>query len=398
MPTEAYDASGFDHFDPALKEDPYPTYEGLRSACPVARSDRHGGYWVLARYQDVYDALRDPITFSSFPNGVPTSSRSDRRIPLEIDPPEHGKYRQLLAPYFSPRAADEQEDAVRKVAVELISKFERRGRCELVEDFARPLPTLVFTGMMGLPMDHAGLFYDWEERIIRPPHENAAEVRATAVQEMYDYIDEMLIQRRSEPARDDLIGVLLASELDGRPLTDTELRELCWLLIEAGLDTVQAAISNSIITLCARPDLQDRLRRDPAVIPTAIEEFLRYESHVSMGRTLTRDTEFAGAKMRAGDRVLVVPGAADRDPAQFDEPDAIGFDREDKRHLAFGAGPHRCLGSHLARLEMRVAFEELHRRLGPYRIAAGERVERADPGFVRSTIRVPLEFDVVTDD
>ena len=102
--------------------------------------------------------------------------------------------------------------------------------------------------------------------------------------------------------------------------------------------------------------------------------------------------------MRAGDRVLVVPGAADRDPAQFDEPDAIGFDREDKRHLAFGAGPHRCLGSHLARLEMRVAFEELHRRLGPYRIAAGERVERADPGFVRSMIRVPLEFDVVTDD
>jgi hypothetical protein len=383
----------FDHFDPALTEDPHAVYQRLRT-CPRPYSDRHGGFWVFTRHEDVYGAVRDPKLFSSFPNGVPSSSRTSRHIPLELDPPDHAKYRLLLAPMFSPRATATMADSVRRTASTLIAAFADQGSCELVAQFSRPLPTQVFAEMMGLPVGDAHLFEEWIELIIRPPLENAAAIREQASRAVYDYLARLLAERAGQPARDDLIGVLLRSQVDGRGLNQHEMLEMCWLLFEAGLDTVQAAIGHAVLLLAADAELQDRLRRNPEDVPAAIEEFLRYESHVSMGRTVTTETDFHGYRLRRGDRVLVVPAGADRDEGYFESPDRVDVDRADKRHLAFGAGPHRCLGSHLARLEMRIALEQLHAHLGPYRLDPDRPVVRARPGFVRSFTSLPLRFEV----
>jgi cytochrome P450 len=254
----------------------------------------------------------------------------------------------------------------------LVDGFASAGACDLVADFAKPLPTTIFVGMMGLPYAEASQLLTWNDALLHA-YDNP-DARREAATNIDRYLADAVDRRRSGggPA-DDLIGVLLSARIGDRPITDEEILDCLFLLLIAGLDTVTAMLGFSFWTLARRPDLQRRIVEDPAVVEDAVEELLRAHAIVNPARTATADTTIAdGVEVHAGDRVLLATALATRDPAEFEHPDLIDFDRKENRHLAFGAGPHRCLGSHLARIELRVALQEFHQRIPPYRLAPGQ--------------------------
>ena len=359
------------------------------------RSERYGGYWVLTDAADIRDAFQRPELFSSRITGIPPTPRPRRLLPLELDPPEHGLYRHPLAAVFSPKAAAEMEPAIRRTCAGLVDALAGRGRCEFLADFAVPFPTTIFVELLGLPAAEAGRFAAWNRALLHSHDE--PEVRAAAKAQIAGYLDELVDRRMAEVAggqgsTDDLFAVLASAEVDGRPLERAEIFDYAFLLFIAGLDTVTAALGFSFAYLAAHPDHRTALAADADLIPAAVEELLRAFSVVNPARTVTRDATFAGACLREGDRVLLSTVLANRDPAEFDDPTGVRFDRAANRHLAFGAGPHRCLGSHLARCELRVALEEFHRRIPDYRLADGA-VIRAHGGGAMGIDQLPLTWE-----
>lgn len=387
-------ARHFDTLDPSIWDDPYPIYAKLRQ-CPIARSDLHGGYWILSRYEDVLFAYERPEIFSSFPNPIPEEFGRDRKlIPLEIDPPEHVGYRHILAPLFAPPRINLLEPEIRKETNALIDSFLDRGGCEFIEEFAKPLPTTVFLHLVGWPLEDAELFTRWNEEII---HGVAGDLAATlAVREeaglaLYSYFAE-IIDARTEQRQEDVVSYLLdATYDDERPLTQFEILDMVFLFLIGGLDTTKSVLGNSFAYLAEHPEHRRQIASDPGVIRSAIEELMRWETPVAPGRRVARDFVMHGVELKEGDRVLLLPGATGRDEGEFPDADRVILDRHPNRHLAFGAGIHRCAGSHLARLTLRVAFEEFHRRIPDYRIPAGGRIVR-HVGHVRGVDRLPLEF------
>jgi cytochrome P450 len=385
----------FSPHDPALFADPYPTYELLRTKCPVARSEMHDGFWIVSKYEDVHFVCSHPELFSSHPAHIPPNMGQDRPvIPLEIDPPDHAKYRQILAPVFAPRRMEALEVKIRTTVNAMIDTFIERGRCEFISELAEPLPTHIFLEMMDWPVSDAPRFHAWKDVIIHgvPGDEEASlEARVEAGTALYTYFAEVLDDRMESP-RDDIMTLLMEASFGGeRPLSQFEVLDIVFLLLIAGLDTTTGALGNAFVHLSQRPDLRDRLVADPALIPSAVEEMLRYESHVATGRRVLSDVSVRGMEFKQGDRVLVLFGSASRDEDEFPAADDIVLDRSPNRHVAFGVGPHRCVGSHLARLESVIAFEELHRRLPDYRLAPGSTPEQ-QLTFVRTTRRLDLEF------
>ena len=386
----------FSPHDPAHFADPYSTYELLRNKCPVARSDMHDGFWIVSKYEDVHYVCQHPEIFSSNPAHIPPNMGQDRPvIPLEIDPPDHAKYRQILSPVFSPPRMQALEGKIRTTVNAMIDEFIERGRCEFISDLAEPLPTHIFLEMMDWPVSDAAQFHAWKEVIIHgvPGDEEATlAARMEAGLALYTYMAEVLDDRTESPRQDDVMTLLIDSTFGNeRPLTQFEVLDITFLLLIAGLDTTTGALGNSFVHLSQRPDLRDRLVAEPALIPSAIEEMLRYESHVMTGRRVTCDVTVRGTEFKEGDRVLVLFPSASRDEDEFPAAADIVLDRNPNRHLAFGVGPHRCIGSHLARLELVVAFEELHRRLPDYRLAPGSTPQQ-QLTFVRTTRCLELEF------
>lgn len=387
-------ARGFDVHDPRLADDPYPTYAHLRRSCPVGHSDRHGGFWILSRYEDIYEVCRQPEIFSSNPAAIPANMGQARpMIPLEADPPDHTRYRRILAPVFSPGGAAALEPEIRRAVTMLIDGFIERGSCDLIADFAAQLPPIVFLQFMQWPMEDAPRFLEWTDRIIRGDEGSVddAGVREQAGAALYGYFAEMMAARVRDPG-DDFVSYLMSASFGGeRPLTQYEVLDIVFNFLIAGLDTTRAALGNAFAYLASHPEQRDRLVAEPAVIPRAIEELLRWDSLLATGRTVTRDVEVRGTRMRKGDRVMVLFGSASRDEDAFDRADEVDFDRVPNRHMGFGNGPHRCPGSHLARVELRVAFEELHRRLPDYRHAPGGTVRR-NLGHIKAVLELPLVF------
>jgi cytochrome P450 len=355
------------HSDPAFLADPYAGLDQVRRD-RVFFSESQGGYWVLTTIEDIRAALQRPEVFSSREFAIPTGVYPRTMRPLALDPPEHGRYRQPLAPLFAPAAVATREAEMRRVAVGLIESFVADHAADLVEALARPFPTTVFVSMLGLPPDEAATFERWNHDLLHAYGE--PEIRAAAAGSILTYLGQVVAERMASAAPSgDLFDVLLAARIDDRPLTHDEVLDYAFMLFIAGLDTVTAVLGFSLKCLASQPQLQKELRADPSVIPAAVEELLRAHSIVNTARVVTTDTPFAGVQLRAGDRVLLATALASRDPAEFDDPAEVRFDREVNRHLAFGAGPHRCLGSHLARLEMRVVIEELVGRLPVFAIA-----------------------------
>ena len=367
----------FDIHDDDLTPKVYERYDELRRSCPVAWSPHHGGHWVLTRYADIHEVNRCPEIFSNNPVAIPPNLGQDQPlIPLEIDPPDHTGYRHILTPLFSPARMNALEPTIRRLVTDLIDGFAARGECEFIEEFARPLPTQAFLGLMGWPQEDAPQLLKWTQDIIEGKpggtDEESNEVRTAAGLEVYTYFAELLDNAYENPG-DDIISQLTRATFNGeRELSQFEILNIVFIVMIGGLHTVTGTLGNCLIHLAEHPDQRDRLAADPALIPSAVEELLRWESIVAPARRVTAPVTINGVEMQPGDRVLLVLGSAGRDPEEFPDADEVILDRDPNRHLAFGSGPHRCLGSHLARIELKVALEEIHRRLPDYQLVGGE--------------------------
>src|SRR5215468_8245882 len=390
-------ARTFHLYNEELQDDPYPQIDQLRAQCPVAHSDLYGGFWVVTRYQDCRYVLQHPELFSSVQNIVPHTQTTavGPDIPTQIDPPDHGKYRQILNPLLSPRVVAALEPRMRTLVGEMIDGILATGRCDFLADFAVPYPSLIFVPLMGLPESDLDTFLDWKNKILHTTDEaRRAEVFATVNTELQAYFTAVFQERRrrADPG-DDVIGQLVQARFDGeRPLTLEEFVGMACLLWGAGLDTVTAQLSPAIHHLAAHRDLRDELAADASLIPTAVEELMRFDSLVNDCRKATADVELGGQTIKAGDMVMVMYGAAGRDPEQFPDPYRIDFRRYPNRHFGFGGGIHRCAGSHLARVELRVAMEEIHTRMPRYAPDPGRPVQRHF-GYVRGLDSLQLVLE-----
>lgn len=366
---------------------------------PVVYSTAHGGHWVVTRYKEIHEVLRDPETFSSHPNNIVSEAAGfGKFIPLELDPPEHTGYRLALQPLFSPLRMKALEESIRGVVNDLIDGFAAKGQAEFIAEFAHELPTRVFLALMDWPLADAPTFTEATDILLigvpGATEEESNAARGKAAFEMFGYFQNVVNERRENP-RDDVTSQIIHTEVqlqDGkRLLTDEELIRMFFLLLIAGLHTVQGSLAWSIVHLSENPDERDRLIDDDDLLPSAVEEILRIEAAVVPGRRATKDTRLGGVSIAEGDQLILMLCSANRDNDEFDEPNQLDITRTSNRHLSFGAGAHRCLGSHLARLELRLALEEIHRRIPDYALIPN------DPPImhasqVRGCARLPITF------
>src|SRR5262245_11871685 len=378
-------------FDPA---GPQAIYDLMREHTPVLRTEQGGT--IIARHEDVEFALRNADVFSSDMEAVSIGNVRPL-IPLQVNPPEHVKYRRLLDPLFAPKQVALLEADVRKLSNQLIDDFIHAGECEFNSAFAIPLPCTVFLRLLGLPLEDLDRFLEMKDNIIRPNGEAAqipgaefTRIQAETGQRIYAYFNKVLDEREQQP-QDDMLTGFLEAEVDGHRLTREDILDICYLFLLAGLDTVTASVGCMVSYLAQHPEQRQRLVDDPSRIPGAVEELLRWGTPVpGVPRVVAQEVELSGERLQPGQKVTVLLGSANIDERGFPEPAEIDFARPANRHLAFGGGVHRCLGSHLARLELRVALEQLHERIPDYAIKPGE--EPKYTAGIRAVEYLPLAF------
>ena len=383
--------------DPEMAANPQPIYQFMRED-PVMSIDLPYGHGVLlSRRVEIDEALRHPEIFSSNMDAVDLKNKRPM-IPLQIDPPDHKKFRKLLDPIFAPRKMALMDDEVSQLVNHLIDQFIERGEVDFAKEFSIPFPSQVFLALLGLPFDELDRFLTMKDGIIRPDHvtgklygsKEASDYQQKIADSVYDYFNEILDQREAE-RQDDLLSHFIDAEVEGDRLTREDILDICFLFLIAGLDTVTATLDCMFSFLAQHPDHRRQLVEEPALIPNAIEELLRWETPVmGVARVAVQDTELNGCPVKSGDQVMIMIGSANTDETEFSDADEVRFDREVNRHIAFGGGIHRCLGSHLARLELRVALREWHRRIPDYEIAPGHKLAYT-PGL-RSIDYFPMRF------
>jgi cytochrome P450 len=400
MSNDADETPSFNFFSQEFARCPQPVYAQIRSACPVTRSAFDQP--VLARYEDVAWALRHPEIFSSAMDLEMALGTQRPMIPQQIDPPAQTRYRRFLDPHFSRRKMEALVPSIRRNASALIDTFIDAGECEFDEAFAIPLPCTAFLELLGLPASDLDLFLELKDGIIRPQKahpealtdlEAAKAVRVASGERIYEYFEQTIVAReRAGTRRDDLLSAILAGEIDGEKLTQTEILDICFLLLLAGLDTVTATLGCNIAYLAGNPQQRRRILERPELMPGAVEELMRWETPVTaVPRLVKRDVEVGGMPIKQGELVTLLIGAANTDESRFPGADNVDFERERNIHMAFGAGPHRCLGSHLARMELCVAMEEWHRRIPEYQLKPGE-TPRFSAG-IREALYLPLVWE-----
>ncbi len=366
-------------------------YQLMLDAGPVVR-DAHGAFVITEAAAAGY-ALRHPELFSS-KRAFDSLGSPIPIVPVAADPPEHTRYRQLLRPFFSARGLARWLPVVRELAVELIDNVADQGRCDLVADLALPLPAQVFLTLFGLPQQDRDRLIAWKEAVLGAVGISGAEPASDAnivlAAELYEYLLSHMGQRKASGGGD-ILSQLLTDSSDER-MTDDEVLGLSFLFVLAGLDTVTSALSTAFATLASQPELRRQIVADPAIIPAAVEELLRFDGPVvTVPRVATRDVELGGQLIPADSYVAVAVGAANHDTAEYGDPGTVDFQRG-ARNLAFGGGPHGCLGAHLARMEMRVAIEEWHRRIPDYEIATGASLSAGWPAALVGLDSLPLVF------
>jgi cytochrome P450 len=366
----------FDLFDPDLQgADLALFFEWIRENHPVARTTAIGGVWLVSRYEDMLHIYHHPELFSN--RAVVWPFEESHALPLNLDPPDHAAYRRLLAPMFSPQSAQRMEASIRDAAQDLINAIRTKGSCEAVAQFARPLPARSFLESFAIAQDRLPEMIELAESAFRLPEDEAGYERLHRNQELIDgYFHELVRHRREHPGGADIVSLLGAASIEDQLLSEDEIVNMLNLLLAASLDTTASALSNMLTFLAEHPDRRDELVDHPEIIPGAVEEMLRYEPMLFNGRLVVQDTEVQGIQMRKGDRVMMIFPAAMRDPRIFADPELVDFTREANRHLAFGIGPHRCLGLHLARLTLRVALEEWLRAFPEFRVLSGTQPHR----------------------
>lgn len=363
----------FDPLQPETHSDPYPIYAALRENGPLHRTPR--GAWLVLAYEPAIAILRDHRRFSvehskyrkpTSDTGPGPAERGLENIMLFKDPPDHTRLRTLVNKAFTPRVVERMRPRIEEIVDELLDEAEHRGSMDVIGDFAYPLPVRVIAEMLGVPPEDRTRFKEWSRGvapILDPmlPEETFFKV-AEAGLALAVYFDELVAQRRAEP-RSDLVTELIAAEDQGEKLTEEELRATLILLLVAGHETTMNLIGNGLFALLRNRDQLARLAGDPALGKTAVEELLRYDGPVHLtARTAVQDVEVHGTKIEAGEMCVVLLAAANRDPAQFPDPDRLDVGRTANKHLAFSAGGHFCVGATLARVEGQIAFDALARR------------------------------------
>lgn len=345
----------FDHHDPRVLADPVAVYSDLRERCPVFRSRAYDGFWVVTRYREVCAAASDWRRFSSAAGvGIPPAGAMRPLIPIEVDPPDHTRYRAVVNPSFSPPRVALLEGGMRAVAGELLDALAARGGGDLVADLADPFAARVFLDLMGLPAAESARFLRWVRTFIHEPARNIDAAVDAGIEALTYFLDVVERHRAAPGGADDLISTLVRSDL-----ADEEILDFCLLLLNGGLHTTATALAGALLYLDGQPEAVEALRREPGLIPSAVEEFVRYTTPVqALGRKMTDDAELGGRRLRQGERVMIVYASANRDESEFPRADEVILDRFPNRHVGFGHGIHRCLGAHLARLELRIALEE----------------------------------------
>ncbi len=397
-------ASDYDIFDPGYVRDPAPVWDELRNRCPIAHTERWGGSWLPTRYEHLQQMVKMvPALSSASPLVVPPSpemmeileaetekhGETSRTPPITSDPPRHRPYRRLIMPLFSPHAVEGYIPYTRTLCNRLIDGFIADGRADAAADYAEQITPRVIAHILGIDPARAEEFVGWVRGVL--------EIGLTEPDEMLrcrtairTFFQEMVTERRRNPCGD-AISMLIDSEAEGEKLTDYRILGMCSLLLIAGIDTTWSAISSSLYHFATHPQDQARLRAEPEVLPTAVEELLRFYSPVTMGRIVTEPVEIDGAKMQEGDRVLLNFPGANRDPEAFERAGEVVLDRERNRHMAFGLGIHRCAGSNLARMEMQVALRTWFDRIGAFELEDADAVTWAG-GQVRGPRKVPVRF------
>jgi cytochrome P450 len=383
----------FDIEDPAFAEQFEDVLEHLITKCPVAHSTVGSGYHVFNRYQDVRRCAANWRTFSSTDGWLLNPPAGNLPIlPEDLDPPYHTAWRRVLNPFFSPEAVSRLEASARRYAGELVERFAPRGWCEYVAEFAAQLPGLIlFRHIIPVPVDDLPtLFHDIDLYAFGPVAE-----RAAAFGRVHAYLEQFLAARRKESARHDLVDVLLAGvEHEGAPCSWEDRVHTTLDVVFGGLATTTHAIAGALYELATKPDVRQEVRRDPGCLTTAVEETVRLHAPVvAVGRTARADVEVGGVAIKAGDRVALNFAAASRDPEMCANPRTFDVHREEVMHTAFGIGPHRCLGEHLARLEIRIAIEEFVQRIPEFALEPGTQPQY-ESGQLRTMKLLRLRWSV----
>ncbi|MCW2524123.1 MAG: cytochrome [Frankiales bacterium] len=359
----------------------FDNFDRLRAESPIHPGDALGhDFWLATRMADIREVYQTPSVFSNHLGGLHVPDPEYLWIPEMLDPPLHTTWRQLLGGLFSPGTIAKLEPRVRGRFNKILDDIAEKGECEFIQEVALLYPNVIFMELMGLPVEDASQFQIWETEILHlPPTELERSMAAMA--QVNAYFADLIAARRVEP-RDDIISTACGWEIDGKPVTDDDLQSLFLLLFMAGLDTVAMQLSYSFMHLATHDEDRRRIVEDPSLIPGAIEEFVRYYSFVTPARKAISDTEIAGCPVKAGEIVWLPLVSANRDPAEFPDADKVIIDRQDNRHIGFGAGPHRCLGAHLARQELNIALQEWHKRIPNYRLAPGVEIREHGSGQI----------------
>jgi hypothetical protein len=400
-------ATDYDIFDPQYVSDPAPIWDELRERCPMAHSDRWGGSWLPTRYEDVYAIAHDTERFPSGngiavvpmvpPPGAANVDLGDDSVPpaavlasgvppISADAPLHTWTRRLILPTMSNNRVEEYEVFTREVCRRLVDDIVERGEGDAAAEYAQQIPVRVIGHILGVPEDMAGTFTEWVRDVLEFAYD--PDRRRRGMVGIIEYLNEAISEREASP-RDDFITELLQSEHDGEPITRDVVMGMCALLLIAGIDTTWSSIGSAMWHLATNAEDRRRLVTEPELMPTALEELLRVYAPVTMARRVVVDTEYEGCPIKAGERVLMNFPGANRDPEVFPDADKVILDRQQNRHLAFGAGIHRCAGSNLARMELRVAIEEWLRQIPVFEIANDDLVTWAG-GQVRGPRTLPI--------
>ena len=380
---------------------PHDAFKLLRAEAPVFwhPESRGAGFWVISRYEDVVAVSKDPATFSSARGGTNIFELSDeelavvRTMMVNMDPPGHTKYRRLVNQGFTPRMVARLEPHVRDVCRRVVDAVAAKGACDFVVEVAAELPLQVIVELLGVPLADCHKVFDWSNRLIGfddPEFQTSTDDGKVAASELWAYANQLALERRQRP-REDLVSVLMQAEVDGERLSEMEFDSFFLLLSVAGNETTRNLIAGGMLALIEHPTERARLLADPSLLPRAVEEMLRWVSPlIHFRRTATRDTELRGQAIRAGQKVVLFYPSVNRDETVFPEPERFDVGRTPNEHLAFGIGEHFCLGASLARLEIRVMFEELLGRLPDMELAGP--VRRLRSNFINGIKHMPVRF------
>lgn len=382
----------FDHHDPAIAANPFPAYEEVRSKCPVSWTNAHDGFWMFLNYETIFETARNNEVFRSSPTvGIPWYGLPPN-IPLETDAPMTPKYRELVQREVSPGRAKAMEPDIARAVDEFIDEFIERGEADLMSELLVPVTAQAILRLLGFPVeswqDMAGFVHTIVHDLKTDP-----EAAMTAGFNMIGAIQNMMKVRREDP-RDDIVTRLVHAKIDDRPITDEEVQGYLQTLILGGLDTTSGAAGNALVRMTKQPGIRERLIAEPELRRDAVEEFLRVDAPtIATARYVDTDTEVDGFRLCAGERVLLAWAVGNRDPELYDDPDQFKFGRTNTKHMTFGVGLHRCLGSNLARMTLRMLLNGVLDRLPDYELTANDKDCRfEDSGVVYACTSVPVKF------